>query len=287
MKPSKRLIINCDDFGQSAPMNAAIMHLLEERKVSSATIMAPAGGFEEAAAWCSKRGLTNIGLHLTLNSEFDALRWTSITGAPSLHDGTGYMPKTVLEFEQHATEQEVMLELQAQYDKVRQAGIDISHVDNHMGSLYGLATGRSFIPQALGLCSKWGLPFRLPRRLRPNDPFAVHPGADQIVAQAAVLATSLGVAQPDYLGSYVFHLQDGDTYESFKRQVIDSLYVLPEDGVFEMYLHPAAEDADMLAHVPSWQKRVWEYRLLLDDDFSAAMKDAGIEMTSYRELSVR
>jgi len=49
----KYLVINCDDFGQSPAMNAAIMHLLEEGLVSSATIMAPAPAFREAAEWLS------------------------------------------------------------------------------------------------------------------------------------------------------------------------------------------------------------------------------------------
>lgn len=77
---NKKLIINCDDFGQSPPMNQAIKHLLEEEKVSSATIMAVAPGFEEAATWCSRRQQRNVGLHLTMTSEFEALRWASLTG---------------------------------------------------------------------------------------------------------------------------------------------------------------------------------------------------------------
>ena len=98
----KYLIINCDDFGQSPSMNAAIMNLLEEGLVSSATIMAPAPGFREAAEWCARRGQPNIGLHLTLTSEFDALRFPSLTGHPSLHDDSGYMHRTIEAFERGA-----------------------------------------------------------------------------------------------------------------------------------------------------------------------------------------
>jgi predicted glycoside hydrolase/deacetylase ChbG (UPF0249 family) len=280
MRP-KHLIINCDDFGQSPPMNQAIMHLLEERKVSSATIMAPAPGFEEAAEWSRRRGQSNIGLHLTLTSEFDALRWKSLTGHPSLHDESGYMHKTVEAFERNADTAAVMKELSAQYDAVKRFGISITHADNHMGSLYGTATGRSHIPQVLKQCAKWRVPFRLFRKVHPEDPLLSSiPGVERIVAKASSLAGVLGVAIPDYLLSHPFGIEEGETYEQFKESMIAKMYTLPE-GISETYIHPAVEDSEMLAQVPHWEKRVWEYRLLLEDDFAYAIKDAGVLLTDY------
>jgi predicted glycoside hydrolase/deacetylase ChbG (UPF0249 family) len=280
MRP-KHLIINCDDFGQSPPMNQAIMHLLEERKVSSATIMAPAPGFEEAAEWSRRRGQSNIGLHLTLTSEFDALRWKSLTGHPSLHDESGYMHKTVEAFERNADTAAVMKELSAQYDAVKRFGISITHADNHMGSLYGTATGRSHIPQVLKQCVKWRVPFRLFRKVHPEDPLLSSiPGVERIVAKASSLAGVLGVAIPDYLLSHPFGIEEGETYEQFKESMIAKMYTLPE-GISETYIHPAVEDSEMLAQVPHWEKRVWEYRLLLEDDFAYTIKDAGVLLTDY------
>lgn len=282
MKPDgKYLVMNCDDFGQSPAMNEAIMHLLDERRVSSATIMAPAPGFEQAAEWCRRRGQDNIGLHLTLTSEFDALRFPSLTGHPSLHDEQGYMYKTVEEFERGAETAAVVKELEAQLQAVKRYGIPLTHADNHMGSLYGIATGRSHIPHVLLRCAKWGLPFRLFRKVYPEDPLLSSiPGIERAVSKAAALAGTLGVAIPDYLLSHPFHVEDGETYASFKQSLIAKLYRLPV-GISETYIHPAVPDDDMLARVPHWEKRVWEYRLMLDDDWHAAMKDAGIELVDY------
>ena len=280
----KYLIINCDDLGQSPAMNAAIQHLLEEGRVSSATIMAPAPGFEEAARWCVKRGVKNVGLHLTLTSEFDALRWTSLTGHPSLHDQEGYMYRTVREFELGADKTAVVRELEAQYEAVRKLGMSISHVDNHMGSLYGVATGRSFIPHWLKLCAKWRLPCRLFRRVHPDDPLlASISGVEAAVGKASALAGVLGVAIPDYLLSHPFQVQEGETYDSFKQSIIAKMYRLP-DGISETYIHPGTADADMLKRIPHWEKRVWEYRLMLDEDLHYAMKDAGVQLTDYRHV---
>lgn len=280
----KYLVINCDDFGQSPAMNAAIMHLLEERKVSSATLMAPAPGFEEAASWCRKRGQSNIGLHLTLTSEFDALRWKSLTGDPSLHDEDGYMYKTVLEFERGANTKAVLKELDAQYELVRKHGITITHADNHMGSLYGIAAGRSHIPQVLMKSAKWKVPFRLFRRVHADDVLATIDGVERAASKASALAGTLGVAVPDYLLSHPFEAAEGETYESFKQEIIEKLYHLPE-GISETYIHPGMDDPEMLASVPHWEKRVWEYRLMLDDDMHAAMKDAGVQLVDYRYIA--
>jgi predicted glycoside hydrolase/deacetylase ChbG (UPF0249 family) len=281
MRSSKLLVINCDDFGQSPAMNKAIMHLLEERKVSSATIMAPAPGFEEAAEWCRRRGQSNIGLHLTFTSEFDALRFPSLTGHSTLHDESGNMHKTVEQFERKSDTAAVVLEIEAQYQALRKFGFPITHVDNHMGSLYGMTTGRSHIPQVLRKCAKWGLPFRLFRKVHPDDPLLRSiPGVERIVAKASSLAGVMGVAIPDYLLSHPFEVSEDETYDRFKQSMITKMYNLP-DGISETYIHPAVDDPDMRSQVPHWEKRVWEYQLMLDEDFAYAIKDAGVVLTDY------
>ncbi|AIQ71990.1 hypothetical protein BSK66_15560 [Paenibacillus odorifer] len=279
---NKKLIINCDDFGQSPPMNQAIKHLLEEEKVSSATIMAVAPGFEEAAAWCSRRQQRNVGLHLTMTSEFEALRWGSLTGEVSLHDESGHQYRTVKEFELGAQTKAVLKEIDAQYERVKQSGIVISHVDNHMGSLYGMETGRSLLPQTLWKISRWGLPSRFFRYIHAEDPLlASLKNIERPVALGAGLADTFGVPIPDYLLSHPFGVEEGETYESFKRSIIAKLYSLP-DGVSETYIHPGIDDPWMQANIPHWSKRVWEYKLPFDDDFTYALCDAKVEMTNYR-----
>lgn len=283
----KLLILNCDDFGQSRAANEAIMHLLEERKVSSATIMPPAPAFAEAAEWCRARPDIRIGLHLTLTSEFSGLRWKSLTGRPSLHDESGYMHRTVADFEQYALTKDVRAEIRAQFHAVRKAGLHVEHADNHMGSLYGLATGRTHLPYVLLQCAKRRLPFRLFRRIDPRDRFlASIPGAEQALAPLVALADALGVGMPDYLLSHPYHIQEGETYDSFKRSLIDKLYALPA-GVCETYIHPAVPDRDLEKLIPSWQKRVWEYKLMLDADFAYALRDAKVKLTDYRQVRGR
>ncbi|WP_040951867.1 polysaccharide deacetylase family protein [Gorillibacterium massiliense] len=283
----KRLIINCDDFGQSSAINKAVIHLLEEKKVSSATIMTVAPGFEEAAEWAVRKRQKNIGLHLTMNSEFDAIRWSSLTGDPSLHDAGGHQFKTVKEFELTAKTGAVLKEMNAQYKRATKAGLILSHLDNHMGSLYGIETGRSLLPQTLWKASRWKLPFRFFHNVHKEDPILGSlTNIDRSVARGAALADALGVPILDYLLQHPFHLQPGETYASFKKSILDKLYRLPE-GVSETFFHPGVEDKWMRANIPDWEKREWEFRLLTDADFAYAMKDAKVILTDYHYVRTR
>ena len=165
----RRLIINCDDFGQSKAMNEAIRHLLEENKVSSATIMTVAPGFEEAASWAARRRQPNVGRDLTMTSEFEALRWSALTGHSSLHDASGHQYRTVQEFERGAETGAVLKELEAQYRLASKAGIRISHVDNHMGAV---RDGNGAKPHSADAVEDFALapPARLFRYIYPEDP---------------------------------------------------------------------------------------------------------------------
>lgn len=83
--------------------------------------------------------------------------------------------------------------------------------------------------------------------------------------------------------SHPFAIEEGETYESFKQSLIKKLYQLP-DGVVETYIHPGIDDPWMKRHIPNWEKRVWEYRLMLDNDFDYALRDAGVTLVDYRYI---
>lgn len=106
------------------------------------------------------------------------------------------------------------------------------------------------------------------------------PNAAGTLSIVTAFADLVGCRIPDYLLSHSYDVQPGETYERFKQMLITKIYDLPE-GVSEIYIHPAVEDEEMKAKVPSWEKRVWEYRLMLDSDFAYALRDAGVILTDY------
>ena len=126
------LIINCDDLGSSYAANVGVYEALRSGAATSATLMVPCAWAREAAS--RYRG-EDIGVHLTLNSEYDLYRWAPITHAPSLLDGAAGFPQTVEDVWDHADLDEVRRELRAQVERAILWGFDISHLDSHMGTL--------------------------------------------------------------------------------------------------------------------------------------------------------
>ena len=149
------LIVNCDDLGSSYAANVACYEALRSGVATSATLMVPAPWAREAAARYMGE---DVGVHLTLNAEYDLYRWGPITHAPSLLDGDGGFPRTVQDVWDHADIDEVRKELRAQIERAILWGFDISHLDSHMGTLQ---LKPEFFDVYLELAVDFGLPLRL------------------------------------------------------------------------------------------------------------------------------
>ena len=98
---------------------------------------------ERAAIWASDFARSNpnadLGVHLTLTSEWDRYKWGPVLDAnsvPSLVDGRGYLWPDVPQVFSHDRLDEAEDELRAQIDKALGAGIDVSHLDSRMGPLH-------------------------------------------------------------------------------------------------------------------------------------------------------
>src|SRR5688500_12731762 len=152
---AKLLILNCDDLGSSHAANVGVYESLREGLATSATLMVPCPWAREAAA--RYRG-EDVGVHLTLNAEWDLYRWGPITHAPSLLDGDGGFPRTVADVWDHADLDEVRKELRAQIERAIIWGFDVSHLDSHMGTLQ---LRPEFFDVYLDLAVEFGLPLRL------------------------------------------------------------------------------------------------------------------------------
>ena len=152
---ARLLIVNCDDLGSSHAANLGCYDALRNGIATSSTLMVPCPWAREASARYQGE---DVGVHLTLNAEWDLYRWGPITRAPSLHDGDGGFPRTIEDLWEHADLDEVRRELTAQIERAILWGFDISHRDCHMGSL-------SFRPEFfdihLDLAVEYGLPMRM------------------------------------------------------------------------------------------------------------------------------
>ncbi|MBS0273332.1 MAG: ChbG/HpnK family deacetylase, partial [Proteobacteria bacterium] len=119
------LILNCDDLGSSHSANLAIDDSIRNGIATSATLMVPCPWAREAVDMC---GDLDIGIHLTLTCEYPGYRWRALTGAKSLHDADGFMPRTTAEVWQNAKLDDVEAECRTQIEQAKSWGIDITHL---------------------------------------------------------------------------------------------------------------------------------------------------------------
>ena len=150
---SRLLVIHADDFGMSHSVNQATMQALEKHWVTSASIMVPCPWFPEVAEWAKSHHDADLGIHLTLNSEWNSYRWPGLTTSPgsSLLDAQSYLPLTTSEVLHNAKASDVQTEARAQVERARQAGITLSHLDTHMGTI---VSSPQFFATYIGLRSQ-------------------------------------------------------------------------------------------------------------------------------------
>jgi len=281
---AKLLIINADDFGVCHATNTGIFELLEEGTVSSATVMMPCGWSREAVKWSSERPHLDVGVHFTLTSEWEPNKWGPVSrqgDVTSLVTAEGVFPADIATVERQAKPEQVKAELIAQIEMAKAMGLDPTHLDNHMGSVYGLATGRHFMKEVFEVCALYRLPFRVPRTL-PAD-WNLSPELAGTAQQLAAYADALGIAILDHLVGLQYRPQPGETYDSFKRQMIQLLTSL-QPGVNELVLHPSHVTDELKALNPTWVKRGWEMEIFRDPDVLQAMEDASIQRIRWSEL---
>jgi len=137
MPAATRLVIHADDVGMNHGANRAFVELSRLGTVTAGSVMVPCPWFSEIAEAAAADPGLDCGVHLTLNSEMTHYRWGPITRpGPSsgLADGHGYLWPDVATLRRHAHPEAVEAEWRAQIDRALASGIDVTHLDAHMGS---------------------------------------------------------------------------------------------------------------------------------------------------------
>jgi chitin disaccharide deacetylase len=268
---AKLLIVHADDLGMAHSVNAATIKGFESGLVNSGSIMVPCPWFSEIAAYARANPQADLGLHLTLTSEWTSFRWGPVTSkdrVSSLLDKNGFLHLTESEAAAKADPKEVELEIRAQIERARAFGIQPTHLDSHMGTLY---QNKALFEVFLKVARDYKLPVRiarawfgqadfLPSTLNPDDVFI-----DRI------LDINQTVAPSDWAKFYT-----------------DAIKKL-EPGVTEIVIHLAYDDAEMKGATvdhPDWGA-AWRQRDLdffTSDAFRQLLREEKIKLITWREL---
>ena len=136
---TKLLILHADDLGVAHSVDAASFDALDKNAVSSASIMMPCPWVTEVAAYARAHPDADLGLHLTLTSEWKTFRWGSVESrdkVSSLLDPSGTLWTDTRLVAANAKPEEAEREIRAQIDRAVALGIHPTHLDSHMGSLF-------------------------------------------------------------------------------------------------------------------------------------------------------
>ena len=256
---AKLLIVNCDDLGLSHASNAGVYEALQSGLATSASVMIPCPWAREAAARYRDE---DVGVHLTLNAEYELYRWGPITQAPSLLDGDGGFPRTVEDVWDHADLDEVRRECRAQIERAIDWGFDVSHLDSHKATM-------QMRPEFFDIYLELAIDFRLPIRLSAAST------EDDIGFPFRSLAAEEGVLFPDH-----FVAARGQS----SRAVIERALADLRPGVTEVFVRPAIDTPELRALAPDWPSRVDDHNLCHDEALQTAADRAGVALIGYRPL---
>lgn len=137
-----RLIIRGDDMGYSHAGNEAILRCFKEGVETSIEVLVPSPWFPEAVSMLTTIPTADIGIHLTLTSEWDNMKWRPVSDCPSLRNADGYFYPMVYPNKNYPKQSvvennwqlaDVEKEFRAQIEVAQKHIPRISHVSGHMG----------------------------------------------------------------------------------------------------------------------------------------------------------
>ncbi|HID06260.1 MAG TPA: ChbG/HpnK family deacetylase [Armatimonadetes bacterium] len=276
------LIIHADDVGMCHSVNAATVRTLENGIVTCGSVMVPCPWFPEIAEWAREHPDADLGLHLTLTSEWRYYRWrpvAPIEKVKGLVDDEGFMWRSVEEVVQHASAQEVEIELRAQIERALKFGMKPTHMDSHMGTLFATP---EYFEVYVRLGKEYGI---IPMLLKPTP--KIYKLAKRLGLDYAVLLPTLNKAvEQGYilLDDLVLGVE-GDTYEERKAQYYNIIENL-EPGVTEIIVHLSGDDEEIRHITSNWRARYNEFLIFTSPETKALIERKGIRLIGYKQLAM-
>jgi len=266
---TKLLILHADDLGVAHSVNVASFDALDKGAISSASIMIPTPWVGEVAAYAKAHPSADLGLHLTLTSEWETYRWGSVESkdkVQSLLDSAGTFPSETAPVTAKAKSVEAERELHAQVERALALGIHPTHLDSHMGALF---TSNDLIATYIKVAHHYRLPFLA---IRGNPP-----GVTSVpLSPNDVVLDNVIVASPDV---------PRDHWKEFYLNAIANL----EPGLTEIIVHLGHDDAELQAvtvnHEPygsAWRQR--DYDVVTSPEFKKALEDNHVVLVRWRDL---
>ena len=272
------VIIHTDDIGMCQASVQAYKDLWEFGTISSGAIMVPCPWFLVAAEMARQNPQMDLGVHATLNAEWDTYRWEPIsTRDPTsgLIDAQGYFHQTTEAVVESATVEAVEAELDLQVERALAAGIDATHIDSHMGTIMD----PKFVQSYLQAGTSRLIPNMLPRASAKGfDMMGIDEQALAMYTPILNQLESQGLPMLD--GLFGMPLDHDNDHINVAKKLLSEL---PE-GITHFLFHPSIDTPELRAISPDWKARVANYHAFMSDELKTFIKDSGIHLIGYRAI---
>ncbi len=274
----KVVIFHIDDMGFSHAANVASFECLDLGVASCGSVISPAPWFLETAEICRKNPKYDVGVHLTLTCEYELYRWRALS---SVDPKTGLLDKerglwrtmeeAVKNISPKAAEEEMRTQIQTALDN----GIDITHIDTHMGTVMDT----KFIPFYLKMAREFNVPAFVPRVTREDlIALGLEAQADIYLSLFSKLEET-GIPVVDKLMAGELEVQTD------KVDYYCKLFADIKPGLTHFLFHPAKMSPELNAIVPETAKgRNQDYEAFTNKQLKECAEKNELKIIGYREI---
>ena len=279
------VLFHVDDAGMSHDSNVGAIEAIENGVARSMSIMFPCPWATEIVKYLKAHPEVDAGVHLTLTSEYQDYRWGPLSGSkqtPSLVDQNGYLWRTVAEAAKSATAEDVGKEIRAQLDRCRAMGIEPTHLDSHMGTLFAH-------PFFLQRYIRLGMENQIPVMVPAGHMNCLAAKTPAVAALLRMVGKHVGkqlwdAGLPVLDDLHMGYL--GDPPEKRKGQIIAFLHSV-KPGVTQYIVH-CTRPTDVFPFISeSGPRRLSELEAMVDPEVKKVVEDEKIVLTTWRELKER
>jgi len=269
---TKLLIVHADDMGLSHSTNLACMKAMDEGLVNSGSIMMPCPFAEEMISFSKLNPTKDIGIHITLTSEWRGHQWKPILGmqVSSLVNSEGFFFESGGELLEKAILSEVEKEMCAQIEFALSCGMQPTHLDSHMFS--GISN-----PEFLKIYIRVGRKYSLPVLLnREKIKKWFRYNLDPYLSDQEIPVSQLFIATPR---------QVRKGFPWFYRNVLQSI----KPGLNCLLVHPAFDDDEMkiLTHGYTDYNSSWrqaDFDFFTSNECGQIIQERNIQLITWREI---
>lgn len=275
-----RMVTHADDVAMCHGANQAFVELSHQGVISAGSVMVPCPWFAEIAAAAAADERLDVGVHLTLNAEQAGYRWAPVTrAAPSagLTDASGFLWPTVAEVRANAHPDAVEAEWRAQIDRALAAGIDVTHLDAHMGS----ALAPEWCDRYVALGVEYGVPALITESLGTYGPNGhLSDVTEERFAPFVEQAKAAGMPVFGRVLETDFSRERGESYD-YQAMLSGA----QEDLVYCAF-HPCRPGPGEIENIEpgAHHVRVDEYEFFGTDAWQRWLVESSIEVIGMREL---